>query len=202
MNIKDLKTYLYPTPGTGSISSPTSVNPGMNSSGPETKGSAQAAYTIEISPEARDMLAASTGNRAIEDHPAAISGTPGAQGGRGAGALGAVECQTCKNREYRDGSNDPSVSFQTAAHIDPGAAESIVRAHEQEHVSHEQVKAKENGGEVVSQHVAIHYQTCPECGRTYVAGGTTTTVTRSPVGKGRESGASGESGGKGVNVFV
>ena len=31
-----------------------------------------------------------------------------------------VECQTCKNRKYVDGSDDPNVSFKTPGHIDPG----------------------------------------------------------------------------------
>jgi hypothetical protein len=53
-----------------------------------------------------------------------------------------------------------------------------VRAHEQQHVSHEQHKADREGREVVSQNVVIHYEVCPECGKVYVAGGTTTTVTR------------------------
>jgi hypothetical protein len=45
-------------------------------------------------------------------------------------------------------------------------------------VSHEQVSARENERKVVSQSVAIHYSACPECGRPFVSGGTTTTVTR------------------------
>jgi hypothetical protein len=89
-----------------------------------------------------------------------------------------VECQTCKNRTYVDGSNDPSVSFKTPTNISPSTSFTAVRAHEQEHVVNENSKAAKNGGRVVSQNVALHYAVCPECGRAYVAGGTTTTVTK------------------------
>ena len=88
------------------------------------------------------------------------------------------ECQACKNRKYKDASNDPTVSFQTPTKLSPAAAEVAVRAHEEEHVVHEQANARSNGRKVVSQEVTIHYAICPECGRLYVAGGTTTTVTR------------------------
>jgi hypothetical protein len=88
------------------------------------------------------------------------------------------DCQTCKERKYKDVSDDSSVSFQTPTKLSPGEAEGAVRAHEQQHVSHEQADAKQEGREVVSQNVVIHYDVCPECGRVYVAGGTTTTVTR------------------------
>lgn len=89
------------------------------------------------------------------------------------------ECQTCKNRKYQDGSDDPGVSFKTAAKIDPDAAPSVVRGHEQEHVTREQAAAKREGREVVSQSVTLHTAVCPECGRVYVSGGTTRTITRS-----------------------
>lgn len=91
---------------------------------------------------------------------------------------GIKECQTCKNRKYQDGSDDPSVSFQTPTEIDPKAAASIVRSHEQEHVSHEQAKADREGRKVVSQTVTLHTAICPECGRVYISGGTTRTVTK------------------------
>ena len=85
-----------------------------------------------------------------------------------------AECETCKNRKYQDGS-DEMVSFKSASHISPEAAPARVRAHEQEHVNNAYEKARENNGEVVSCGVAIHTAVCPECGRTYVSGGTTTT---------------------------
>ncbi|MCD7726278.1 MAG: hypothetical protein LUI12_12140 [Clostridiales bacterium] len=85
-----------------------------------------------------------------------------------------AECKTCKERKYQDGS-DEDVSFKAAAHIDPDAAASRVRSHEQEHVSNAYKEAAQNNGEVVSCNVSIHTSICPECGRTYVSGGTTAT---------------------------
>ena len=61
----------------------------------------------------------------------------------------------------------------------PEAAASAVRGHESEHVFREQVKAKSEHRVVVSQNVAISTDICPECGRIYVSGGKTTTVTKS-----------------------
>ena len=89
------------------------------------------------------------------------------------------ECQTCKNRKYQDGSNE-NVSFKSAAHISPSSAGSAVRAHEGEHVSNAFSKAAEKGGKVVSASVSIRTSICPECGRTYVSGGTTNTMLKYP----------------------
>ena len=86
-----------------------------------------------------------------------------------------AECQTCKERKYQDGS-DENVSFKTAQHISPTAAASRVRAHEQEHVTNAYSKAQQDGGKVVNASVTIHTAVCPECGRTYVSGGTTHTM--------------------------
>ena len=86
-----------------------------------------------------------------------------------------AECETCKNRKYQDGSDEGDVSFKAAAHIDPKAAAARVRSHEQEHVSNAYQKAAKNNGKVVSCNVSIHTAICPECGRTYVSGGTTAT---------------------------
>lgn len=85
-----------------------------------------------------------------------------------------AECETCASRKYQDGS-DENVSFKTAQHISPEAAASRVRAHEQEHVNNAYTKAAKNNGKVLSANVAIHTAICPECGRSYVSGGTTTT---------------------------
>lgn len=89
------------------------------------------------------------------------------------------ECQTCKNRKYQDGS-DEMVSFKSASHISPEAAASRVRAHEGEHVTNAYDKAAQKGGNVVYASVSIHTSVCPECGRTYVSGGTTNTAIRYP----------------------
>jgi hypothetical protein len=93
--------------------------------------------------------------------------------------MGQVECQTCKNRTYQDGSNDPGVSFKAPGHIDPESSGAVVRAHEQEHVANEQAKAKAEGRRVISQSVRLFTSVCPECGRAYVSGGVTRTVTAS-----------------------
>ncbi len=89
-------------------------------------------------------------------------------------ATGKTECQTCKERKYQDGSNE-MVSFKAAAHISPEAAGTRVRAHEQEHVSNAYKKAAKDDGKVLMASVRIHTSVCPECGRSYVSGGTTAT---------------------------
>lgn len=89
-----------------------------------------------------------------------------------------AHCETCENRRYQDGSDDPGVSFKTAGKIDPANAEAVVRGHEYEHVNRNQAKAEREGREVVYQNVLIKHGICPECGDSYVAGGETVTVTR------------------------
>ena len=84
------------------------------------------------------------------------------------------ECQTCKNRKYQDGSNE-NVSFKSAAHVSPQAAGAAVRAHEGEHVANAFKDAAQNNGKVITASVSIHTSVCPECGRSYVSGGDTTT---------------------------
>ena len=121
-----------------------------------------------------------------EAKPSAIPGqkeetTPGgtAQGAESAQeALQAGECETCESRKYQDGSDDMGVSFQTPTNIKPEQAASAVRGHEMEHVYREQAKANREGRKVVSQNVTMHTEICPECGKSYVSGGTTRTVTK------------------------
>ena len=84
------------------------------------------------------------------------------------------ECQTCKRRKYQDGS-DEMVSFKSPSHVSPERAATAVRAHEQEHVSNAYKKAAQKDGKVLSASVSIRTAVCPECGRTYVSGGTTRT---------------------------
>lgn len=88
------------------------------------------------------------------------------------------ECQTCKSRKYKDGSNDPGVSFKTATSLSPEEAVTAVRSHENEHVVREQAKAARENREIISQSVTYQTAMCPECGRPYISGGTTRTVTR------------------------
>lgn len=89
-----------------------------------------------------------------------------------------AECPTCAQRKYQDGSDDPGVSFKTAGHIDPDQARAVVSGHEQEHVVRERAKADREDRDVVSQSVTLHTAICPDCGRVYVSGGTTRTVTK------------------------
>ena len=88
------------------------------------------------------------------------------------------ECETCRKRRYQDDSNDSCVSYQMPTTMSPAAAKSKVRSHELEHVRREGIKAKQEGKKVISQTVQIKTATCNECGRIYVAGGLTRTVTR------------------------
>jgi hypothetical protein len=88
------------------------------------------------------------------------------------------KCETCQSRKYQDVSDDPGVSFQTPTNVSPEASAAAVSGHEGEHVSRERSKASSEGREVVSQTVTLTGGICPECGKTYVAGGETRTVTR------------------------
>ena len=88
------------------------------------------------------------------------------------------ECETCKNRKYQDGSDEHNVSFKAATHISPNAADAAVRAHENQHVSNAYKKAAQDNGKVINASVSIHTSVCPECGRSYVSGGTTRTQIR------------------------
>ncbi len=85
------------------------------------------------------------------------------------------ECQTCKERKYQDGSNEADVSFKAPGHISPEASASAVMAHEQQHVTNAYQKAAQKDGQVVSCSVSLHTAVCPECGTSYVSGGTTST---------------------------
>lgn len=84
------------------------------------------------------------------------------------------ECRTCATRKYQD-SSDEMVSFKSPAHISPEASAGSVMAHEQEHVSNAYKKASQKNGEVISASVSLSTAICPECGRSYISGGTTST---------------------------
>ncbi len=62
-----------------------------------------------------------------------------------------AECEACNTRKYMDVS-DESVSFQTPTHISP-----------------------EDSFQRVSAFVTLNSKICPECGRSYISGGKTTT---------------------------
>lgn len=100
------------------------------------------------------------------------------QGQNGRRNFDSYECETCKNRKYQDGSDDPGVSFKMPTRVSPESAASAVRAHEGEHVTRERAEAAREGREVVSQFVTYRTGICPECGSPYIAGGTTRTVTK------------------------
>lgn len=107
-----------------------------------------------------------------EEGSDAVAGAEGVQE-----AMEEGECQTCEQRKYQDGSDDAGVSYQTPTHIAPEQAGSAVRGHEMEHVTRERAKAAREGREVISQSVTVHTAICPECGKAYISGGTTRTVT-------------------------
>ena len=90
-----------------------------------------------------------------------------------------AECKTCKERKYQDGS-DEMVSYKAATHISPGQSAGKVMAHEQEHVANAYSKAAKSGGQVMQASVSLKTAICPECGRSYVSGGTTTTKIKYP----------------------
>ena len=94
-----------------------------------------------------------------------------------------AECETCKNRKYQDGPDDPGVSFKTPSNIAPEEAAARVRSHENEHVYRNRAKAEREGKEIVSQTVTLKTSVCPECGTPYVSGGQTDTVTRTKQDK-------------------
>lgn len=114
-------------------------------------------------------------NNQADSEASGVTLNPGESNVKSAGRKSSpAECETCKNRKYQDGS-DEMVSFKAASHISPQSAPSLVRSHEQEHVSNAYKKAAQNNGKVLSANVSIHTSVCPECGRSYVSGGTTTT---------------------------
>lgn len=117
-----------------------------------------------------------TGLKGADDEKAA---NPALEGSKSAQeVMEEGECQTCKERKYQDGSDDPGVSFKTPTKIAPEQAAAAVRGHENEHVVREQGKAQREDRKVVSQSVTYHTAICPECGKAYVSGGTTETVTK------------------------
>ncbi len=91
------------------------------------------------------------------------------------GKVNPIECETCKNRRYQDGS-DEMVSFKTPGKISAGESFAKVSAHEQEHVTNAVAEGSKPGKELISANVSLKTAMCPECGRAYVAGGTTRTM--------------------------
>ncbi len=96
------------------------------------------------------------------------------------------ECETCKNRRYQDVSDDPGVSFKSPTKVNPATAASAVMSHEREHYSRENSKASQEGKDVVSSSIRLFTAVCPECGKTYVSGGETRTVTMTKEDKDKD----------------
>ena len=92
------------------------------------------------------------------------------------------KCETCENRKYVDGSDESNVSFQTAQKISPESAASRVLSHEYEHVRNAMREDQKENAELVSVSVSLKTAICPECGKSYVAGGETRTTMRYTVG--------------------
>lgn len=130
-----------------------------------TVGSISGSYLYPVYNNMQDPVSPTSDASTDEIKKAGLKSTP-------------TECQTCKARKYQDGSTEGNVSFKSAAHISPNAAGAAVRAHEGEHVSNAYSKAAQDNGTVVNASVSIHTSVCPECGRTYVSGGTTNTMIR------------------------
>ena len=86
-----------------------------------------------------------------------------------------AECKTCAERKYQDGSDESDVSYQSPTHIDPAASASAVMSHEREHVANAYEKQAKGEGKVLQASVQLKTAICPECGRSYVAGGVTHT---------------------------
>lgn len=86
------------------------------------------------------------------------------------------ECMTCRNRKYVDGSNEGNVSFKAPGHISPENSAAMVSSHEQEHVANARREGSKDNAKLMSATVRLKLAVCPECGRTYVAGGVTSTT--------------------------
>ena len=98
------------------------------------------------------------------------------ENGRTQKAKAKGECQTCKERKYIDGSNEGNVSFKAPGHIAPEASAGVVLSHENEHVANAKREGNKPGNALLSATVSLKTAICPECGRSYVAGGTTRTL--------------------------
>lgn len=101
------------------------------------------------------------------------------------------ECKTCQSRKYQDASDDPGVSMKSPTSLSSKEAGAAVSAHENEHVVREQAEADQEDREVIAQSVRIFTAVCPECGKTYVSGGETTTVSRKKPADDNKQGSKG-----------
>ncbi len=93
-------------------------------------------------------------------------------------------CKTCASRKYKDVSSDCGVSFQSATKLPSATAGISVMSHEGEHVSRETAKAQKQGSIITQKTVTAKMSVCPDCGRMYIAGGTTKITTKTPQSSG------------------
>jgi arginine repressor len=77
------------------------------------------------------------------------------------------------NRRYQDVSPEVAVSLKFGAKVGTAVAGAVVGGHELQHAMHARMRAAREGKRVQVL-ITMHYSVCPECGRMYVAGGTTT----------------------------
>lgn len=96
---------------------------------------------------------------------------------------GEIECETCENRKYVDGSDDSGVSFKTPTNISANESASKVMSHEREHYSREASSAERENAQVLSNTITTSKAVCPECGKSYTSGGQTRTVKRIDTNK-------------------
>lgn len=136
---------------------------------------AEMAVRMRITPYEDSAQNAGSAGKSGEGNPSGEERKVGAEGVQATVEEG--KCQTCEKRKYQDGSDDMGVSFQTPTRIAPEQVASAVRGHENEHVVRERAKAQQEDRRVVSQSVTLHTDICPECGKVYISGGTTRTVT-------------------------
>jgi uncharacterized Zn finger protein (UPF0148 family) len=100
---------------------------------------------------------------------------------------GQLECETCKKRKYKDGSDDPGVSYKSASHISTAQSASKVMSHEMEHYRRETSQAEQNDEKITSISVSTSMAICPECGKRYTSGGETRVTKRKDVQKESEN---------------
>jgi hypothetical protein len=100
-----------------------------------------------------------------------------AAGIRGKDLAGVGDCETCKSRTYQDRSSDGGVSMQSPTQLSPEEAASAVMSHEREHAARDAAQAKSEGRDVIYNNIRLFSSICPECGKTYISGGQSQTVT-------------------------
>lgn len=108
-------------------------------------------------------------------------GIAGVSGAEGKSPVDSGKCETCENRRYQDASNE-QVSFKAPGKIRPAEAYAKVMGHEKEHVANAVAEGSKPGKELVSASVSLKMDICPDCGRSYISGGTTTTIMKTYKG--------------------